>query len=174
VKGTIKLVNRRKKFGFILGEDGRDYHFHFCAAYAVNKVVGTEVSFNLRTSRDGRTTCALVLTSTDASPRISVPSTDPRNALKTAVVARGQTLIQRLRNREVATGLILMSNCQSYEVRGRADPFGMIPVRKRWEDKAGACVNTWVTREFLLSLLDEQSAPDPSGHTHATWWIESR
>lgn len=31
MKGTVKMFNKEKGFGFITGEDGQDYFFHFSA-----------------------------------------------------------------------------------------------------------------------------------------------
>lgn len=47
MEGTVKFYNRKKGFGFIAGEDGKDYFVHFSALpNGVFLRDGDKVSFN--------------------------------------------------------------------------------------------------------------------------------
>ena len=56
MKGTVKMFNAEKGFGFIRGEDGKDYFFHYSAILMDNYKTaekGEEVEFEVQESDRG-------------------------------------------------------------------------------------------------------------------------
>ena len=56
MKGTVKMFNAEKGFGFIRGEDGKDYFFHYSAILMDNYKTaekGEAVEFEVEESTRG-------------------------------------------------------------------------------------------------------------------------
>ena len=56
MKGTVKMFNAEKGFGFIHGEDGKDYFFHYSAILMDNYKTaekGENVEFEVQESDRG-------------------------------------------------------------------------------------------------------------------------
>lgn len=58
MNGKIKWFKREKGYGFILGEDGKDYFVHYTALpedqQDVRESDNVEVTFEIKEGRDGR------------------------------------------------------------------------------------------------------------------------
>ena len=55
MKGTVKFYNRMKRFGFITGEDGKDYFVHESGINeGVNLDEGTKVTFEVVDGERGK------------------------------------------------------------------------------------------------------------------------
>ena len=56
MQGKVKMFNSEKGFGFITGDDGKDYFFHFSAIQSEGyrtAAQGDKVEFDLETSDRG-------------------------------------------------------------------------------------------------------------------------
>ena len=52
-KGTVKFFNTSKGFGFITGNNGKDYFIHFSNLNGVTLVEGAKVEFETRQGQKG-------------------------------------------------------------------------------------------------------------------------
>jgi len=54
LEGVVKFFNRKKRFGFITGNDGKDYFFHLSGIEKGNFIKdGDEVSFEITEGERG-------------------------------------------------------------------------------------------------------------------------
>ena len=63
MKGVVKMFNKEKGFGFIHGEDGKDYFFHYSAIVMDDFKTadkGEEVEFETEESTRGPRACKVV------------------------------------------------------------------------------------------------------------------
>ena len=69
MNGRIKMYNENRGFGFIYGDDGRDYYFHVSAARSVETLFrGRQVTFTPSEAKEGRIATEIICPESREAP----------------------------------------------------------------------------------------------------------